>query len=185
MQILFQELLAEVKRVNPSVAATLRPGLPLNSVRVELANLPYRIAPEAASLYEWADGADGPFQLLPGAYFIPLQQAMEEFNTFHAMNQELDEIFPQKYRECFRFLSDGSDGGYAFGRIDSPSKGRIVSMCIHAEWLIGFQDLEHLLKTSVECYRQGIMRSGDDLPDVDAFFKLAARLNPGLKAWQT
>jgi len=67
MKKLFGELLAVVKRVNPSMAATLRLGLGGDVVKKKLAKLPYAITRDAASLYEWADGADGPFELLPGA----------------------------------------------------------------------------------------------------------------------
>jgi hypothetical protein len=183
MKTLFRELLAEAKRVNPSTAATLRPGLSRDVVEKTLARLPYEITTDVASLYEWADGADGPFELLPGGYFIPLEQAMSEFKVFHELAQEMDEE-EDPHRDCFRFLSDWSDGGYAFGRVDSPSKGRIVKLCIHETWLIGFTDSEHLVKTSIECYRQGIMRSADHPPDFTRFYKLAARLNPGYRVWR-
>jgi hypothetical protein len=183
MKLLFRELLAEARRVNPATAATLRPGLSRDVVKKKLAKLPYRITPDAASLYEWADGADGPFELLPGGYFIPLKQALNEFKVFHKLMYLVDEE-EDPHRDCFRFLSDWSDGGYAFGRMDPPSKGRIVKMCIHETWLIGFADLEHLLKTSIKCYRQGIMRSDESSPDFSRFYKLAARLNPGYKVWR-
>jgi hypothetical protein len=186
MQMLFDELRAEVTRVKPASAATLRPGLPSSAIRTELAKLPYQITPEAASLYQWADGADGQLQLLPGAYFVPWRRAMEEFHIFHGMGEEMDAIFPQQYRDCFRFLTDWSDGGYAFGRVDSPSGGQIVSMCIHEEWRIGFKNLEHLLRTSIMCYRDGIIPAGEDeTPDFDRFYELAARLNPGVELWRS
>ena len=182
MKTLLRELLEVAKRVSPLTTAMLRPGLARHVVEKKIASLPYEITPGAALLYEWADGADGPFELLPGGYFIPLKQAMDQFKVDHELAQEMGEE-EDPHRDCFRFLSDWSDGGYAFGRVDSPSKGRIVNLCIHATWLIGFSDLEHLLKTSVECYRQGIMRSGDDPPDFMRFYKLAARINPGYKVW--
>jgi hypothetical protein len=183
MKTLYRELLAQLKRVNPSMAAMLRPGIKRDAVEKKLAKLPYPITPDAASLYEWADGADGEFELLPSGYFIPLKQAMGDFKIDHEFAQDMDEE-KQPYRDCFRFLSDWSDGGYAFGRVDSPSKGRIVSLCIHEPWKIGFSDLEHLLKTSIECYRQGIMRSDHGLADFFKYYKLAARLNPGCKVWR-
>ena len=119
----------------------------------------------------------------PGGYFVPLKQAMDQFKVFHKLAQGMDEE-EDPHRDVFRFLSDWSDGGYAFGRVDSPSKGRIVKLCIHATWLIGFTDLEHLLQTSIECYRQGIMQSEDESPDFTRFYKLAARLNPGYAVWR-
>jgi len=183
MKSLFRTLLTEAKRVNPAATATLRPGLSPAAVKEKLATLPYEITPGAQTLYEWADGADGPFELLPGGYFMPLQKAMKDFKIFHKLAQDMDEE-EDPHRDCFRFLEDWSDGGYAFGRVDSPSKGRIIMLCIHATWLPAFADLEHLLKTSIECYRQGIMRTSDDGPDFRRFSQLAARLNPGYKVWR-
>ena len=89
------------------------------------------------------------------------------------------------HRDVFRFLSDWSNGGYGFGRVDSPSNGRIIKLCIHATWLVGFSDLEHLLRTSIECYRQGIMRSDDESPDFNRFYKLARKFNPGYDVWRS
>jgi hypothetical protein len=97
------------------------------------------------------------------------------------MRAELEEDCPQRYRDCFRFLTDTSDGGYAFGRIDSPSEGQIVHLCIHSPWLLAFRDLECLLRTSIECYRQGIMSTDSDLPDFEAYFELVAQMNTGME----
>jgi hypothetical protein len=64
-QDLFRQLLVEAKRVNPSATGTLRPGLVPATIKKKLAELPYQITPDAAALYKWVDGADGPFELLP------------------------------------------------------------------------------------------------------------------------
>ncbi len=122
--------------------------------------------------------------MLPGGYLVPFDKAFAEFEILHGIRDELLAIFPEPYIDCFRFLTDKSDGGYAFGRVDSPSHGQIVSLEIHAPNLIGFRDLEHLLKTSIECHREGIMRAFAGEPDFDAYFALAARMNPGMKAWE-
>src|SRR5262249_24316364 len=135
------------------------------------------------SLYTTADCADWSLEMLPGGYFLPFNEAFAEFEDLYAIQDELEEIWPQRYRDCFRFLTDKSDGGYAFGRIDSPSQGQIGSLEIHAPWLLGFLDLEHLLRTSIECYRQGIMRPPPAIPDFHAYSRLAARMNPGMEAW--
>jgi hypothetical protein len=181
---LFQELVAEVRRINPSAAELLRPGLSPEVAKQKLAALAFQVTPDAAALYTWADGADGRFEMLPGAYFIPLNEALLEFEEVHGIRDELEQIFPERYRDSFRFLTDWSDGGYAFGRIDSPSQGEIVHRCIHAPWLLAYHDLADLLKTSIACYRQGVMRSGSDPPDFRAYYELAARMNPGLENWR-
>ena len=115
---------------------------------------------------------------------MPLSAVIEEFKIVHPLDEELNRAFPERYRECVRFLNDGSDGGYAFGRVDSACKGRIVSLCIHEPWMIGFRTLEDLLRTAIASYRAGIFRPDPEIPDFFAYFRLAARLNPGLKVWR-
>jgi hypothetical protein len=183
MQELFQELVAEVRRVNPDAARSLRPGCLPDLVKRRLDALSYKITPDAISLYSWADCPRFTFEILPGGYFLPFEEAFAEFDEIHAMRAELEEIFPERYRDCFRFLTDKSDGGYAFGRIDSPSEGQIVHLCIHSPWLLAFRNLEHLLRTSIECYRQGIMTDDSGLPDFMAYFELAAQMNPGMELY--
>jgi hypothetical protein len=183
MQELFQELAVEVRRVNPDAVRQLRPGGSPDLVRRKFDTLPYKITPDAVSLYSWADCPDFSFEILPGAYFLPFEEPFADFDETHAMRAELEEIYPERYRDCFRFLTDKSDGGYAFGRIDSPSEGQIVHLCIHSQWLLAFRDLEHLLRTSIECYRQGIMSADSDLPDFAAYFKLVAQMNPGMELY--
>jgi hypothetical protein len=182
MQQLFQELIAEVRRVDPDAARSLRPGLPPEVVKGRFA-APYGVTPDAVSLYTWADCEDWAFEILPSGYLLPFDQAFAEFAEIHGIRGELERVCPERYRNCFRFLTDKSDGGYAFGRIDSASQGQIVSLCIHAPWLLAFRDLEHLLRTSVECYRQGIMRADDGLPDFNAYIRPAAQMNPGMGLW--
>jgi hypothetical protein len=187
MQQLLQELVDEMRRFDPDTVKSLRPGLPSDALKQRFTTLPYEVSPDAMSLYAMADCADYsfkmPFEMLPGAYFIPFDKAVAEFEEIHGMRDRLEQISSQRYRDCFRFLTDKSDGGYAFGRIDSPSRGQIVSLEIHAPWRLAFRDLEHLLRTSIECYRQGIMRTNSGAPDFDAYFELAARMNPGMEAW--
>jgi hypothetical protein len=152
MQHLFEELMAEIRRTSPATAATLRPGLTPEFVKEKLAHMPFQISADAVALYSWADGATGRFEMLPGAYFIPLEDALLEFEIMHGMRDEMQEIFFQPYRDLFRFLTDWSDGGYGFSRIDSPSEGQIVHLCIHAPWMLAYRNLTALLKTSIECY---------------------------------
>lgn len=184
MRVLLDQLLSEVRRVNPKSAESLRPGLPRDLVVEKLSALPYEISPDAVALYEWADGSDDTFELLPGGYFVPLQHALTEFWIVHGMRDQLEEIFHQPYRDCFRFLSDGSDGGYAIGRLDSPSEGQIISLCIHAPWQTAFASLERLLATAIESYRRGVFASNDsDILDFKLYRRIAAELNPGFKLW--
>lgn len=185
MKALWDQLVSEVRRVNPKAVEALRPGAPPGQVLEKLSRLPYRISPDAAALYQWADGSDDKFEILPGAYLVSLDDALHEFWLLHPLRDEFDRCFHEPYRDCFRFLSDWSDGGFAFGRRDSPSGGRIVKLCIHAPWRVAFADLERLLVTAVECYRRGVFPPGDsDQPDFDLYYQLAGQLNPEMD-WRT
>jgi hypothetical protein len=127
---LFQELVAEVRRINPSAAELLRPGLSPEVAKQKLAAMAFQVTPDAAALYTWADGADGRFEMLPGAYFIPLNEALLEFEEVHGIRDELEQIFPER-----------------------SSQGEIVHCCIHAPWLLAFHDLADLLKTEGTRYQ--------------------------------
>jgi hypothetical protein len=176
----FRNVLAST---NPPVLDSLRPGLFRTQVETGLANLPFRISSDAIELYTWADAApDELFEILPGAYLIPFDRALSEFREIHPMHRAFDAIFPQRYRDCFRFLGDLSDGGFAFGRIDSPSKGSIVGLCIHAEWRLAFASLEKLIDTAIECYREGVFASSD-MPDFDKYYEIGRRSNPDMEYW--
>ena len=186
MNRLFDQFVSEVRRANPGALSTLRPGLSRDVVVEKLADLPYKISPDAVALYEWADGSDEGFELLPGGFFIPFERALSEFWILHPYRDEFESVFHQPYRDCFRFLSDWSDGGYAFGRLDSPSAGRIVSLCIHAQWRLGFANLEALLVTAIECYRSGVFPKdgSQEIPDFDKYFQIGRDLNPKMD-WAT
>lgn len=181
---LISELLEEVRRVDPGAIEVVRPGVAPERAEQRFAALPYEISRDAASLYEALDCVE-PLLLgiLPGAEFIGFDRALQEFEEIHGIRDELEEIFPEPYRDCFRFLTDRADGGYAFGRIDSPSQGQIISLEIHAPCMLAFPDLEHLLKTSIECYRQGVIRPESGLADFHAYYRLAATMNPAMEKW--
>ena len=184
MQELFDELVAEIRRTNPITAPALRPGLAPDVVREKLASLPFQISPDAVALYSWADGSNGKFEMLPGAYFCSLDEALLHFNIRYSAKDQLQGIFFEPHFDSFRFLEDFSDGGYSFGRIDSPSEGQIVSLEIHAPWTIAFRDLAALLRTSIECYRQGLLCPDLDTADFVRYYELAGRMNPDMEAWK-
>jgi len=176
----FREALAAS---DPHALTLLRPGLAPDQVEERLSRLPFNITPDAVELYTWADGTfEKPVEILPSGYFMGLDDALAEFEQLAPMQDELDAMFPQQYRDCFRFLNDFSDSGYAFGRVDSPSEGKIIDLCIHDKWRLAFESLEKLIDTAIECRRRGIFRPGD-IPDFFAYYDLARELNPGMENW--
>jgi hypothetical protein len=181
-----EERLAQFRRVleacNPEGARALRPGLSRRDVEERLARLPFQISPDAVALYMWADGAEGALEILPGAHFVSLDEAVSEFLELWPMRDDLDAIFPQPYRHSLRFLSDYSDGGYALGRLDSPSRGMVVHLCIHQEWALAYSSVDKLFETAIECRRRGVF-IGDEV-DFYLYYEVARELNPGMEAWE-
>jgi hypothetical protein len=79
MQELFQELVAEVQRINPDAVRQLRLGHSPQLVQRRFETLPYKITPDAVSLYSWADCPDFSFEILPGAYLLSFERAFARF----------------------------------------------------------------------------------------------------------
>lgn len=177
----FRELLSET---DPDAASGLKPGLSRESVVDLLDRLPFSITPEAVELYTWADGVDDkPLELLPGSYFVSLKSAINTFEQLAPFREEFEEVFPQPYRDSFCFLSDFSDGGYAFGAYESAAKGAIVDLVIHDEWQLAFPSLEKLIETAIECRKRGVFGSDGDV-DFELFYLIGRELNPSMKAWE-
>jgi hypothetical protein len=167
----------------PESVAALRPGLPREKVVAGLAKLPFQISPDAVELYTWADGNfESLIEFLPGAYFYPFDVVLEQFHRVYQIQKELDSIFHQPYLDCFRFLPDLSDSGYAFGRLDSPSQGCIIDLCIHAEWRLAFRTIEKLLDTTIECHRRGVFAK-DGISEFSAYYAIGRELNPDMETW--
>lgn len=183
-----QELLAEYRSVideyHPELSATLRPGLPREIVMEQLSSLPFEISNDAVELYCWADGVnldDDEAHLIPISFFWPFESAINSFDNLLPIADELERIFPQKYRQSFPFLSDGSDGGYGFGAIDEPCSGRIISYDIHADWTIAFNSLSDLIETAIEGYKIGLNLEYGEW-DISGFHELVQKRYPDLNA---
>ena len=182
MEALLQELENEMAKVHPNLRDLLNPGLTKTEIESQVSQLPFPISKDIISLYEWSNGTDCKLYILPGQYLLPLEEAIREFQEIWPMKDELQEIFFQKYFDCFRFLSDLSDGGVSFGRIDSLCKGKMVELCIHHEWELAFDSLSNLLRTAIECYKRGVY-TGNKNPDFNLYFKIGKELNPTFVFW--
>ena len=179
-----RELLAEYRSViakhHPALSDVLRPGLPRNEVIQKLGRLPFAITDDAVELYCWADGVEGCWiNLIPIAYFMPLDEAISRFEHLLPHQAEFEKIFPQQYRQSFPFLSDRSDGGYGFGALEQPCYGRIISYEIHAEWTIGFNSLSDMVNAAIQGYELGLLDDEGEW-DIFGFSKLVRNLYPDL-----
>ena len=52
-----------------------------------------------------------------------------------------------------------------------------MHLCIHAPWRLAYRDLTALLKTSIECYRRGVISPDSDIANFKAYYELAARMS--------
>ena len=182
MKKLFEQLEKEMFAVNPAMKEALAPGMERADIEAYIRRLPFSISSDIINLYEWSSGAGYHLEILPDAFLLPLEEGISEFEDIYPMKDELQGIFFQPYFDGFRFLGDWSDGGYSFGRIDSPSEGRIVGLCIHDNWRIAYNSLSDLLPTAIECYKRGVF-ANPDMPDFKMYFKIGKELNAPLEYW--
>lgn len=183
-EIRIRDLLSDYRLVleqyHTSLHTALRPGLSRAEVINQLSRLPFAVSQEAIQLYCWADGVeDSTENLIPYSYFVPLETAISNFEYLLRHQVELEEIFPQKYRQSFPFLSDHSDGGYGLGATGEPCNGKIVQYNIHDEWTIGFNSLNDLITTLMEAYKRGLVDKDGEWDSIQ-FWDLVREMYPDL-----
>ena len=175
MKDLLEEYRGVINQHHPELANALRPGLPRELVIEKLSLcLDFPVSEDAIQLYSWADGMSGcKPHVIPISYFMPLESAISLFETQAGASE--------KYGDSFKFLSDGSDGGYAFGSLNEPCNGKIIRYNIHDEWTIGFNSLSNLIATAIEAYKRGLMNEDGEWCSIQ-FSDLVEELNPELKS---
>ena len=180
MKDLLEEYRAVIEQYHPKLAIALRPGLPRELVIEKLSScLPFPISEDAIQLYAWADGIDlskGEPHVIPFSFFMPLESAITIFETLVCEGVGAAE----KYGDSFQFLSDGSDGGLAFGSLDEPCDGQIIRYVPHDEWVIGFRSLGNMIETIIEAYKRGLVDEDGGWSNIQ-FSDLVKELNPELK----
>ena len=181
MKDLLEEYRAVIEQYHPELSNALRPGLPRELVIEKLSLcLHFPISEDAIQLYSWADGMSkcNP-HVIPISFFMPLESAINHFETQVEVLEWAGA--PEKYGDSFKFLSDGSDGGYAFGSLDEPCNGKIIRYNIHDEWTIGFNSLSDLIATAIEAYKRGIVDEDGEWCSIQ-FSDLIEELYPELKS---
>ena len=180
MKDLLEEYRAVIEQYHPELSNALRPGLPRELVIEKLSLCRhFPISEDAIQLYSWADGIDlskGEPHVIPFSFFMPLESAINLFETQVCEGAGASE----KYGDSFKFLSDGSDGGYAFGSLDEPCNGQIIRYVPHDEWIIGFRSLSDMIETIIEAYKRGLVDEDGEWSSIQ-FSDLAKELNPELK----
>ena len=180
MKDLLEEYRAVIEQFHPELAIALRPGLPSELVSEKLSScLHFPISEDAIQLYAWADGIDlskSEPHVIPFSFFMPLESAINFFGTQVCEGTGAYE----KYGNSFKFLSDGSDGGYAFGSLDQPCNGQIIRYVPHDEWIIGFSSLSNMIETIIEAYKRGLVDEDGEWSHIQ-FSDLVKELNPELK----
>ncbi|MDB2685596.1 hypothetical protein N9Y42_00090 [Mariniblastus sp.] len=180
MKELLEEYRAVIEQYHPELSKALRPGLPRDLVIEKLSlRLHFPISEDAIQLYSWADGIDlskGEPHVIPYSFFMPLESAINLFETQVCEGAGASE----KYGDSFKFLSDGSDGGYAFGSLDEPCNGQIICHVPHDEWIVGFRSLSDMIETLIEAYKRGLVDEDGQWSRIQ-FSDLVDELNPELK----
>ena len=179
-----KELLADfreaIKVYNPVLDRVLNVGLSRSEVEAAIEKIPFEITPDAIDLYTWANGvSDIWVNLIPYSSLLPISNAIEMFR--HSQDSPLAKLgIEEPLSPTFLFLTDRSDGGYAFGAVSAPCNGCIIKHNIHDARSIAFESLSQLVEACIHMYR-----TSDPIEDgeweIFDFMRSVSELFPHLK----
>ncbi|MDO6142724.1 SMI1/KNR4 family protein [Paenarthrobacter aurescens] len=163
----------------------LRPGLPAQTVTEELTARGLRPGADLIALYGWHDGTNSDpdvllndMYLMPGYYLLSLAEALEIYDRFVNEYHENSSWLP---------LLEDNAGGYVFVDCSAIDHQPVYDFNFeNVENKLKHNSIRDMLATLAAAFTQGIFyKDGDgwfDMKD-DAFWKLAAKMNPTAQYW--
>ncbi|MFK4640159.1 hypothetical protein ABIA52_003048 [Paenarthrobacter histidinolovorans] len=163
----------------------LRPGLPAQTVTEELSARGLRPGADLIALYGWHDGTNSEpnvllndMYLMPGYYLLSLGEALETYDRFVNEYQENSSWLP---------LLEDNAGGYIFVDCSATDRQPVYDFDFeNVENKLRHSSIQDMLATLAVAFTQGIFFKDEDGwfdMDSDAFWKLAARMNPTAQYW--
>ncbi|MBD2101360.1 SMI1/KNR4 family protein [Leptolyngbya sp. FACHB-261] len=142
---------------NPAWVAALLPGISDEQID-EIAQplLPYRLPEAAYTLYRWHNGQDWSEEFLPSYNFLPLEQAVEEY-------QQMLEFEREGWNPLwFPLLSFEADQLVVVCSAQQASLPVLFSPSEDPEIYLWHNSLEAMIHTVLGCYREGAYLKADN-----------------------
>lgn len=169
------------------VSHLLLPGLPGSTIADHLTSRGLTPLEDLSQLYQWHNGTGGTtgallgdLWLFPGFYFLRLEDALANYDSFVRSDRWQTQWFP--------VFADG--GGDFYAIVCAPGAEPIESV-VHfridqPEHPIEYRSLNAMLRTVATAYEEHVYFIADMGLDMDdnAFMALAARLNGDVPWWQ-
>ncbi|MDP9933828.1 hypothetical protein J2T11_000152 [Paenarthrobacter nicotinovorans] len=173
-------------RLQLPVSKLLKPGISAESIRDRLSNRDLSPGPDLETLYGWHDGTQvhpgailNDLHLLPGYFFLSLDDALEVYERFVDQFQENPNWFP--------ILADGGSS-YSFVDCSNVTEQPVYRFNFDDdEHKVEFRSIRDMLATYAEAYIKGFFfvdENGWIEMDDDAYWDLAAEMNPTAPYWQ-
>ncbi|MDY7015559.1 MAG: HEAT repeat domain-containing protein, partial [Cyanobacteriota bacterium] len=98
LQEALENFLNWLQQHRPEYAAYLKPGLTCEQIRQQVEILPFQLPHEVFQLYQWRNGTELDY-FLPYYYFLPLEEAIEQYHVQATMlrqqKEQLEQYYPQ------------------------------------------------------------------------------------------
>ena len=172
MDEIMHEFETEAIKNQPSIEASLRPGINDEKLMEAETALGAPLHPEMRTFYRWHDGLAGGLQLFPGYEFYSLEEAIQT-------NEELNQAYKEKGMQFFMaheaswliLFPDPAGDGYYYDYKQDYARGGVFFNFRESAYYLYFPSIKNLLAALTECYRQGAYQGVETL-DFDLELKI-------------
>lgn len=170
-----QELLARLETFlatnAPTVLLELQPGLSGGEISALEAQGGFRLPEDLRAFYRWHNGmkSNSPFALVPGHYFLPLDNVAMELDR---QRRELAgtsfgqraayAVFAGHRKTWMQIFDDGAGDGYFFDSKRTDAEGAFFNHFAEGSYYVWFPSFRNFLAGMVESYETGGFKMATD-----------------------
>lgn len=189
LRVHLERIYSHLNRLQQPVVSLLQDGLSRDAVERKTKDLPIKLPSELLELYSWRNGTRVPkgsvlndLHLLPGYYFLSLEDAISSYNAFKDDNRWNRHWFPV-------FANGGGDFYVAVCADEARETGEILCFLLGIpkdDLLVEFKSMEGMLQTVAACYDEEIFYARPDGyldADDNRYVALVRELNPHLGSY--
>jgi hypothetical protein len=193
MNSYLQELSIILEKSRPFLYSCLQPGLSKESIDAFSSSVSVNLLPEAYELYNWRNGvlldvleneSLGRMWIIHLGVFAPFEVSLDEHTQYVSSG----------YWDAKQFPLFGSGAGDYY-LLDCDIQSHTFKMVLYFspsavdfETLIPIYDsLEHLIKTTIECYQSGIYIQDEHenlKVNYQKLYRIGQKINPRSKYWE-